>query len=73
VWTVRSIFNPNSGIRLYDNQVLNHFPNHYEISQKDNLCKNIKRYRKELEKEGSELAEKDEHGNYVHLDIIPLT
>lgn len=37
------------------------------------MVKNIKRYRKELEKEGNELCEKDEHGQYVHLDIIPVT
>lgn len=29
--------------------------------------KNIKRYRKELDKEGNPLAEKDELGRYIHL------
>ena len=37
------------------------------------MVKNIKRFRKEMEKEGSPLAEKDETGNFVYLDIIPLT
>lgn len=37
------------------------------------MVKNIKRYRKELEKENSVMAERDEHGNFIHLDMIPLT
>lgn len=44
-----------------------HFPNHYELTRKDLMVKNIKRYRKELEKEGSPFAEKDAGGRYVHL------
>ena len=31
------------------------------------MVKNIKRYRKELDKEGSPVAEKDENGKYLHL------
>jgi hypothetical protein len=34
------------------NRVINHFPNHYELTRKDLMVKNIKRYRKELAKEG---------------------
>lgn len=37
------------------------------------MVKNIKRFRKEMEKENSPLAEKDEHGAFVYLDIVPLT
>ncbi|XP_071485275.1 polyglutamylase complex subunit TTLL1-like [Diadema setosum] len=73
VQTTRNIFNVDSGYRLQDDQVLNHFPNHYELTRKDLMVKNIKRYRKELEKEGSPLAEKDEQGKYLHLDFIPVT
>lgn len=73
VWTVRQIFNPDTGQRLGDYQLLNHFPNHYELTRKDLMVKNIKRYRKELEKENNPLAEKDERGNYLHMDMIPLT
>ena len=49
---------------------MNHFPNHYELTRKDLMVKNIKRYRKELEKEGNPLAEKDETGRYVHLGAL---
>ncbi|CAK1596204.1 unnamed protein product [Parnassius mnemosyne] len=77
----RNIFSIESGYRMNDNQIINHFPNHYEISRKDLLVKNIKRYRKELEKEGNPLAEKMEvvlpNGHtatrYIHLDFIPVT
>lgn len=31
------------GIRLGDHQVVNHFPNHYELTRKDLMVKNIKR------------------------------
>ena len=62
-----SILISESGIRLNDNQIVNHFPNHYELTRKDLIVKNIKRYRKELEREGSWLASKDNEGNYHHL------
>ena len=52
---------------------MNHFPNHYELTRKDLMVKNIKRYRKDMEKENNPLAEKDEQGNYVHMDIVPNT
>lgn len=77
----RTIFSIESGYRMSDNQMINHFPNHYELSRKDLLVKNIKRYRKELEREGNPLAEKTEvplpNGQvltrYIHLDFIPVT
>ncbi len=37
------------------------------------MVKNIKRYRKELAKEGNPLAEKDENGNFKYLGFIPVT
>ena len=73
VWTVKQIFNPETGHRLGETQLLNHFPNHFELTRKDLLVKNIKRNRKDMEKEGNPIAEKDEQGNYVHLEIIPIT
>jgi len=50
VHSVRQLFNPESGYRLSDHQLINHFPNHYELTRKDLMVKNIKRYRKEVEK-----------------------
>lgn len=37
------------------------------------MVKNIKRYRKDLERENSPMAEKDELGRFIHLEIIPQT
>ncbi|CAF4389345.1 unnamed protein product, partial [Adineta steineri] len=37
------------------------------------MVKNIKRYRRELEKDGNMLAERDEYGLYRYLDFIPVT
>ncbi|XP_067907360.1 polyglutamylase complex subunit TTLL1-like isoform X2 [Heterodontus francisci] len=73
VQTIRNAFSVENGHRLSDDQIVNHFPNHYELTRKDLMIKNIKRYRKELEKEGGPLAEKDENGKYVHLDFVPVT
>jgi tubulin polyglutamylase TTLL1 len=37
------------------------------------MVKNLKRYRRDLEREGNPLAEKNEHGRYLYLDFIPTT
>ena len=47
VWVVRQMFNSDSGYRLQDHQIINHFPNHYELTRKDLMVKNIKRYKRE--------------------------
>ena len=54
--SIKQIFNPENNIRLADQQVLNHFPNHYELTRKDLMVKNLKRYKKELERVNSERA-----------------
>lgn len=58
-------------------RIISHFPNHYELSRKDLLVKNIKRYRKDLERDGNPLAEKIDTGitglKYLYLDFIPTT
>ncbi|KAL9886412.1 polyglutamylase complex subunit TTLL1-like isoform 1-T2 [Glossina fuscipes fuscipes] len=80
VQSCRGIFSVDSGYRMNDNQMINHFPNHYELSRKDLLVKNIKRYRKDLERDGNGLAEKAESNwsnsastRYLHLDFVPIT
>jgi len=73
VGTVRQIFNPEIGYRLADNQIINHYPNHVELTRKDLMVKNLKRYRKDLEREGNPLGARDSNGNYIYLDFIPAT
>ena len=53
VGTVKMIFNPDSGYRLNDMQLLNHYPNHFELTRKDLMVKNIKRYMKDIAKDPS--------------------
>ena len=48
--TCKQVFHPDSGVRLGEHQLINHFPNHYELTRKDLMVKNIKRFRKDLEK-----------------------
>jgi len=53
-------------------RIINHFPNHYELTRKDLMVKNIKRYRRELEKDGNMLAEKDDFGSYKYLGELSV-
>ncbi|KAG9394015.1 Tubulin-tyrosine ligase/Tubulin polyglutamylase [Carpediemonas membranifera] len=50
---------------LSDHQRINHFRNHYELTRKDHMVKNLKRLRKTLEREGSDVAKE--------LDFYPKT
>ena len=59
VQTVKQIFHPESGMRLADNQLVCHYPNHYELTRKDLMVKNIKRYMREMQKEGKEIEGAD--------------
>ena len=61
---VRNLFSVDSGYRMNDFQIINHFSNHYELTRKDTMVKNIKRYRRDLEREGNPLAEKSGEGAY---------
>ncbi|CAN0419475.1 unnamed protein product, partial [Laminaria digitata] len=51
VYNVKQLFNPETGFRLGDDQLVNHFPNHYELTRKDLMAKNVKRYVKEQAKD----------------------
>ncbi|CAK86156.1 unnamed protein product (macronuclear) [Paramecium tetraurelia] len=51
---------------LQSNQKINHFRNHYELTRKDLMIKNFKRYKKNLEREGKN----EEANNY---NFFPLT
>ena len=47
---------------------MNHFPNHYELTRKDLMVKNIKRYRKELEKDDAGSGP-----SASQMDFVPMT
>jgi tubulin polyglutamylase TTLL1 len=63
VGTVKQIFNPEVGYRLNDMQLINHFPNHFELTRKDLMVKNIKRYMKDTAKDASAQV----------ADFVPVT
>jgi len=66
VGTVKQIFNPESGYRLNDMQLINHYPNHFELTRKDLMVKNYKRYIKDIIKE-------DKNSSSLQLDFVPIT
>eukprot|EP00758_Cryptobia_borreli_P009611 Tbor_TRINITY_DN5494_c0_g4::TRINITY_DN5494_c0_g4_i2::g.24866::m.24866/K16603/TTLL9; tubulin polyglutamylase TTLL9 len=53
-------------IRLEENQMVNHFRNHYELTRKDLMVKNFKRMKKALEKE-------DRLDESAKFDFFPAT
>eukprot|EP00891_Asterochloris_glomerata_P009798 jgi/Astpho2/9798/fgenesh1_pm.00149_%23_31_t len=65
VTSIKQLFSPDSQFRLEAHQIVNHFPNHYELTRKDLLVKNVKRYIKQLRKEASSAAEIP--------DFVPVT
>ncbi|CAM9891202.1 unnamed protein product, partial [Ectocarpus fasciculatus] len=68
VGTVKMIFNPESGYRLTDMQLINHYPNHFELTRKDLMVKNVKRYQREMQATGVPSS-----GVPPYLDIVPVT
>lgn len=70
VGTVKAIFNPDTGYRLSDLQLINHFPNHFELTRKDLMVKNIKRYMKEISRADSSA---NASGTPPLKDFVPVT
>jgi len=54
------------------NRIINHFPNHVELTKKDLMVKNIKRYKKEFEKDknGINIDKPDPKTVYLGINII---
>ncbi|KAI8587649.1 putative tubulin polyglutamylase TTLL1-like protein [Geranomyces variabilis] len=75
VYSFRTIMSPESGYRLAETQIINHFPNHQELTKKDLMVKNLKRYKKELMKEKAAACDKASvlDTKYTYLDFLPTT
>jgi len=71
--SIKQMFSPENGVRLGDNQLVNHFPNHYELTRKDLMVKNLKRYRKELERVNGERPAESHVTEHLDLECIPTT
>jgi tubulin polyglutamylase TTLL1 len=67
--SVKAIFSTDSHTRLHDHQLISHFPNHCELTRKDLMVKNLKRYRKELERLHTERG----LDSSPDFDVIPTT
>ena len=53
LWVEREvIYDVLNQYHLQNHQKVNHFRNHFELTRKDLMVKNLKRYKKQLEKEG---------------------
>lgn len=51
VWAERDvIYDIMNKTHLQPNQRVNHYRNHFELTRKDLMVKNLKRYKKQLEK-----------------------
>lgn len=60
----------DGGYRLADNQLVNHFPNHYELTRKDLMYKNVKRHSRDSSFSASVVNSRGD----VHLmDLVPAT
>ena len=68
---VKQFFHHRSGKRLTDRQLVNHFPNYSELTKKDLMVKNIKRYKKDVDKKVLILPTGREF--ILSSDIIPTT
>eukprot|EP00906_Rhabdomonas_costata_P006437 RCo009415 len=71
VTSVRQLFSAEGGIRLSETQIVNHFPNHFELTRKDLMSRNIKRYRRDCEKDSSR-AYLTADGESI-VDFVPMT
>lgn len=71
-----NIFTSDSRYRLQRGQIVNQFPNSFELSRKDLLHRNVKKYCKALESQGSKLGTKISDGDrfkYLYMDFLPST
>ncbi|TMW67957.1 hypothetical protein Poli38472_007629 [Pythium oligandrum] len=71
--SIKTMFNPETGLRLVDGQYVNHFPNHYELTRKDLMVKNIKRYKKDVLAATTNTPQSSTSGSSVSGIAAPLS
>nr|CAD7197512.1 unnamed protein product [Timema douglasi] len=69
----KNLFHGENKYRFGDDQIINHFPTFYEISRKDNLVRNFKRYRREVEKQKHSPVPGCKQGPTPFLDFLPTS
>lgn len=65
VHLIRKLFHPSIKQKLNDKQLVNHFPNHWELTRKDLMAKNLKKLKKDQGTDIVTLA----NGRRVELSI----
>jgi len=74
VATVRAMFLPETRFRFGDQQMVNHYPNHWELTRKDTMVKNIKRFMRDAKEATEAEAAATGAGDYTYKDgYIPMT
>ena len=73
VQNARNLFQPGQRYYFNDDQLVNHYQSCYHLSRKDNMTKNIKKFRNEMAHLKEPIGRKDRHGNFVYLDLIAPT
>jgi tubulin polyglutamylase TTLL1 len=74
IHSIRALFHPDAGTRLHDAQIVNHFPNHYELTRKDLMAKNVKRFLKDHARSLVAAARPGAQWvGYMLLFVLPLT
>lgn len=73
VAVVQKMFTIGSKSRPTDTQIVNHFPNHYELTRKDLIVRNMRKYRRDLEAKNSIFCRPDPETGEAYIDFMPLT
>lgn len=73
VANVRALYQPGQRHYFTDDQLVNHFPSCYQISRKDNMTKNIKKFRTEMHHAKDPIGRKNKYGDFLYLDLIAPT
>ena len=67
LWVERDqIYNILNHSHLQPHQRINHYRNHFELTRKDLMVKNLKRHKKQLERDGK-------NNEASHFDFLPTT
>ncbi|TNJ30142.1 Tubulin tyrosine ligase [Giardia muris] len=70
---VQRMFTSGPRLRPSDNQLVNHFPTHYELTRKDLIIRNVRKYKRDLEAKNSVFCKPDPETGEAYIDFLPLT
>ena len=71
VQTIHNVLSVKTGHWLSDDQIVNHFPQHYELTHEDLMVKNIKRYRRRWRRKGARWRRRAKAGRTSAWTVSP--